>query len=187
VIVVGPSLKLDQCGVPKRMALEMFRPFVISEIIRRGLAHNIRSAGRFIEEHTSEVLGILEEIIKDKRVLLNRAPTLHRLSVQAFRPLLIEGLAVKIPPLVCPAFNADFDGDQMAIHLPLSEHAQKEASEIMASGKNLLKPATGDLITAPINDVVLGCYYLTRIDAQAEGSTPKYFTEMNEALMAYHF
>ena len=117
VIVVGPKLKLDECGIPKRMALELFRPFVISEIIRRGLAHNIRSAGRFIEEHTPEVLAILEEIIKGKRVLLNRAPTLHRLSVQAFHPMLIEGLAIKIPPLVCPAFNADFDGDQMAVHL----------------------------------------------------------------------
>src|SRR5581483_4936453 len=178
VIVVGPSLKLDQCGVPKRMALEMFRPFVISEIIRRGLAHNIRSAGRFIEEHTSEVLAILEEIIKDKRVLLNRAPTLHRLSVQAFKPLLIEGLAVKLPPLVCAAFNADFDGDQMAIHLPLSDNAQKEAEEIMAAGKNLLKPATGDLIVGPWNDVILGLYYLTRIDALPEGVDAKRFTSM---------
>jgi DNA-directed RNA polymerase beta' subunit len=186
VIVVGPKLKLDECGIPKRMALELFRPFVVSEIIKRGLAHNIRSAGRFMEEHTPEVLAILEEIIKDKRVLLNRAPTLHRLSVQAFKPLLIEGLAMKIPPLVCPAFNADFDGDQMAIHLPLSEQAQKEANEIMASGKNLLKPATGDLITAPINDVVLGCYYLTRLDASEPGAG-KSFVHMNEALLAYHF
>jgi DNA-directed RNA polymerase beta' subunit len=185
VIVVGPKLKLDECGIPKRMALELFRPFVVSEIIKRGLSHNIRSAGRFMEEHTSEVLAVLEEIIKDKHVLLNRAPTLHRLSVQAFRPILIEGLAVKIPPLVCPAFNADFDGDQMAIHLPLSDHAQKEAAEIMSSGKNLLKPATGDLITAPINDVVLGCYYLTRKD-EAEGPI-KSFTGMNEALLAKHF
>lgn len=186
VIVVGPKLKLDECGIPKRMALELFRPFVVSEIIRRGLSHNIRSAGRFIEEHTPEVLAILEEIIKDKRVLLNRAPTLHRLSVQAFRPLLIEGLAVKIPPLVCPAFNADFDGDQMAIHLPLSDAAQKEAKEIMASGKNLLKPATGDLITAPINDVVLGCYYLTRM-GDSDGSPIKHFADMQEALLAYEF
>ncbi len=187
VIVVGPKLKLDECGIPKRMALELFRPFVISEIIRRGLSHNIRSAGRFMEEHTPEVLAILEEVIQNKRVLLNRAPTLHRLSVQAFKPILIEGLAVKIPPLVCPAFNADFDGDQMAIHLPLSDYAQKEAAEIMASGKNLLKPATGDLITAPINDVVLGCYYLTRQDKLPEGAAAKGFPGMNEALLAYHF
>jgi DNA-directed RNA polymerase beta' subunit len=185
VIVVGPKLKLDECGVPKRMALELFRPFVISEIIRQGLAHNIRSAGRFIEEHTSEVLAILEEIIKGKRVLLNRAPTLHRLSVQAFQPLLIEGLAIKIPPLVCPAFNADFDGDQMAIHLPLSAAAQHEAHTIMASGKNLLKPASGDLVTAPINDVVLGVYYLTRKDP-ATGQV-RAFSSYDEATIAYHF
>jgi DNA-directed RNA polymerase beta' subunit len=185
VIVVGPKLKLDQMGIPKRMALELFRPFVVSEIIKRGLSHNIRSAGRFIEEHTPEVLAILEEVMQNKRVLLNRAPTLHRLSVQAFKPMLIEGLALKIPPLVCPAFNADFDGDQMAVHLPLSDAAQKEAEEIMASGKNLLKPATGDLIVAPFNDIVLGCYYLTRIDA-AEG-TIRHFVDMNEALLAYHF
>ena len=185
VIVVGPKLKLDECGIPKRMALELFRPFVISEIITRGLAHNIRSAGRFIEEHTSEVLAILEEIIKGKRVLLNRAPTLHRLSVQAFHPLLIEGLAIKIPPLVCPAFNADFDGDQMAVHLPLSVAAQHEAEHIMASGKNLLKPANGDLVTAPINDVVLGIYYLTRKDP-AEGPL-HHFSGFDEAMIAYQF
>jgi len=185
VIVVGPRLKLDECGLPKRMALELFRPFVISEIIKRGLAHNIRSASRFMEEHTPEVLAILEEIIKDKRVLLNRAPTLHRLSVQAFRPQLVEGLAIKLPPLVCAAFNADFDGDQMAVHLPLSEAAQKEAVEIMSAGKNLLKPATGDLITGPWNDVVLGSYYLTRkLPAQGE---IKHFAHLNEALLAYHF
>ncbi|MDE2019227.1 MAG: DNA-directed RNA polymerase subunit beta' [Patescibacteria group bacterium] len=185
VIVVGPSLKIDQCGVPKRMALEMFRPFVISEIIRRGLAHNIRSAGRFIEEHMSEVLGILEEIIKDRRVLLNRAPTLHRLSVQAFKPMLIEGLAIKIPPWVCAAFNADFDGDQMAMHLPLSTAAQHEAENIMAAGRNLLKPANGDLVVGPYNDVVLGIYFLTRKDA-AKGEL-KHFNSLDEALIAMHF
>ena len=185
VIVVGPKLKLDECGIPKRMALELFRPFVISEIISRGLAHNIRSSGRFIEEHTSEVLAILEEIIKGKRVLLNRAPTLHRLSVQAFHPLLIEGLAIKIPPLVCPAFNADFDGDQMAVHLPLSAAAQEEAQTIMASGKNLLKPANGDLVTAPINDVVLGIYYLTRKDPTT--GPMHYFSGFDEAIIAYQF
>ena len=173
VIVVGPKLKIDQMGIPKRMALELFRPFVISEIIKQGLAHNIRSASRFIEEHTPEVLAILEEIIKDKHVLLNRAPTLHRLSVQAFRPQLVEGLALKLPPLVCPAFNADFDGDQMAVHLPLSDAAQQEAREIMSAGRNLLKPATGDLITAPINDVVLGLYYITRME---EAKGPKSIT-----------
>jgi DNA-directed RNA polymerase beta' subunit len=185
VIVVGPKLKLDQMGIPKRMGLELFRPFVISEIIKQGLAHNIRSASRFMEEHTSEVLAILEEIIKDKHVLLNRAPTLHRLSVQAFRPMLVEGLAMKLPPLVCPAFNADFDGDQMAVHLPLSDIAQQEAKEIMSAGRNLLKPATGDLITAPINDVVLGCYYITRA-VKAEGPIHSY-VDFDEVALAYHF
>jgi len=183
VIVVGPHLKLDEMGIPKRMALELFRPFVISEIIKRGLAHNIRSASRFMEEHTPEVLGILEEIIKDKHVLLNRAPTLHRLSVQAFRPQLVEGLALKIPPLVCAAFNADFDGDQMAVHLPLSVEAQKEAAEIMSAGRGLLKPATGELIAAPSKDIVLGIYYITRADAK--GGAPKPVTGITEALLAY--
>ena len=185
VIVVGPNLKLDECGLPKRMALELFRPFVLSEIIKRGFAHNIRSASRYIEEHTSEVLGILEEIIKDKRVLLNRAPTLHRLSVQAFRPLLVEGLAIKIPPLVCTAFNADFDGDQMAVHLPLSDLAQKEAVTIMSAGKGLLKPATGELIAAPTKDIVLGIYYLTRPSSQSAAVRP--MADIREALLAYEF
>ncbi len=183
VIVVGPHLKLDEMGIPKRMALELFRPFVVSEIIKRGLAHNIRSASRYMDEHTPEVLGILEEVIKDKHVLLNRAPTLHRLSVQAFRPQLVEGLAIKIPPLVCAAFNADFDGDQMAVHLPLSEPAQKEAAEIMSAGKGLLKPATGELIAAPSKDVVLGIYYITRADAKE--TAPKPVTSIEEALLAY--
>ena len=187
VIVVGPKLKLDQMGIPKRMALELFRPFVISEVIKQGLAHNMRSASRFMEEHTSEVLAILEEIIKDKHVLLNRAPTLHRLSVQAFRPQLVEGLAMKLPPLVCPAFNADFDGDQMAVHLPLSDLAQQEAREIMSAGRNLLKPATGDLITAPINDVVLGIYYITRMAKAVEGSKMHHFVNYDEVMLAYQF
>jgi DNA-directed RNA polymerase subunit beta' len=185
VIVVGPKLKLDECGVPKQMALELFRPFVISEILKQGLAHNIRSAGRFMEEHLPEVLAILEEVIKGKRVLLNRAPTLHRLSVQAFQPILIEGLALKIPPLVCPAFNADFDGDQMAIHLPLGAAAQEEAKNIMASGKNLLKPANGDLVATPTLDMVLGIYFVTRKD-----EAPKvmhHFSSYDEAILAYHF
>ena len=185
VIVVGPKLKFDECGVPKQMALELFRPFVISQILKQGLAHNIRSAGRFMEEHLPESLAILEEVIKGKRVLLNRAPTLHRLSVQAFKPQLVEGLALKLPPLVCPAFNADFDGDQMAIHLPLGTAAQEEAETIMASGKNLLKPANGDLVAAPMNDVVLGIYFITRKD-----ETPKVmkaFSSFDEAMLAYHF
>ena len=150
----------------------------------RDLAHNIRSAGRFIEEHLPEVLAILEEVIKGKRVLLNRAPTLHRLSVQAFKPMLIEGLALKIPPLVCPAFNADFDGDQMAIHLPLGATAQHEAEHIMASGKNLLKPANGDLVAAPMNDIVLGIYFVTRKDEVAP-KIMRHLSSYDEAIIAY--
>ncbi len=185
VIVVGPKLKFDECGVPKQMALELFRPFVIGEILKRGLAHNIRSAGRFMEEHLPEVLAILEEVTQGKRVLLNRAPTLHRLSVQAFKPILIEGLALKIPPLVCPAFNADFDGDQMAIHLPLGVAAQEEAKNIMASGKNLLKPANGDLVATPMNDIVLGIYFITSKDEAPK--IMRRFSSYDEALLAYHF
>jgi DNA-directed RNA polymerase beta' subunit len=184
VIVVGPKLKIDECGLPKRMALELFRPFVISEIIKRDLAHNIRNANRLIEQATDEIWGILEEVIKNYRVLLNRAPTLHRLSIQSFRPILVEGLAIQLPPLVTTAFNADFDGDQMAVHLPLSEEAQREAREIMAAGKNLLKPATGDLVTAPTQDFVLGIYYLTQLFADAKGAG-KAFTSADEARMAY--
>ncbi len=185
VIVVGPKLHINQCGLPKRMALELFRPFVISEVIKRGIANNIRSANRVIEQASDEIWAILEEIIKDRHVLLNRAPTLHRLSVQAFRPLLVEGLAIQIPPLVCMAFNADFDGDQMAVHLPLSDEAQREAKEIMASHHNLLKPATGDLITAPTQDVVLGIYYITQI-LSSETTPKKYFANISEAFMAYN-
>ncbi len=184
VIVVGPKLKLDECGLPKRMALELFRPFVISEIVRRGLAHNIRGASRVIEEGSDEVWAILEEIIKNRYVLLNRAPTLHRLSVQAFRPMLVEGLAIQIPPLVCVAFNADFDGDQMAVHLPLSDIAQKEAGEVMAASRNLLKPATGELIVNPTQDMVLGSYYLTR-PALSYAGTPRTVIDIREALLAY--
>ncbi|MBI2623101.1 MAG: DNA-directed RNA polymerase subunit beta' [Candidatus Liptonbacteria bacterium] len=184
VIVVGPKLKLDECGLPKRMALELFRPFVVSEIVRRGLAHNIRGASRVIEEGGDEVWAILEEIIKTRYVLLNRAPTLHRLSVQAFRPMLVEGLALQIPPLVCVAFNADFDGDQMAVHLPLSDIAQKEAGELMAASRNLLKPATGELIVNPTQDMVLGSYYLTRA-AVAHSGAPRAVLDIREALLAY--
>ncbi len=184
VIVVGPKLKMNECGLPKRMALELFRPFVISEVIKRGLANNIRSANRVIEQTTDEIWAILEEVIRDRVVLLNRAPTLHRLSVQAFKPLLVEGLAIQIPPLVCTAFNADFDGDQMAVHLPLSEEAQRESHELMLSSHNLLKPATGDLITMPTQDIILGIYYLTQLDSASEKAT-KSFVDSKEALIAY--
>ncbi|OGZ54329.1 MAG: hypothetical protein A3B25_03670 [Candidatus Ryanbacteria bacterium RIFCSPLOWO2_01_FULL_48_26] len=187
VIVVGPKLKLDECGLPKIMALELFRPFIISEVMKKGLAHNIRSANRFIEEGSDEVWAILEDIIKDRKVLLNRAPTLHRLSIQAFKPILIEGLALQIPPLVCVAFNADFDGDQMAVHLPLGSEAQKEVGAVMSAGGNLLKPATGELITTPTQDMVLGIYYLTRMDPARDGKGVKAFLSFEEASLALEF
>ncbi|TSC88787.1 MAG: DNA-directed RNA polymerase subunit beta' [Parcubacteria group bacterium Gr01-1014_3] len=183
VIVIGPGLKLNQCGLPKKMALELFKPFVINKIIERGLAYNIRNANRLIDQAPAEIWAILEEVIQNKKVLLNRAPTLHRLGVQAFQPVLTEDLAIRIPPMVCPAFNADFDGDQMAVHLPLSEPAQKEAREIMLSSLNLLKPATGDPVAVPTQDIVLGCYYLTSIDVDGLGKG-KVFSSMNEAMMA---
>ena len=187
VIVVGPKLKLDECGLPKIMALELFRPFIICEIMKRGLAHNIRSSNRFIEEGSDDVWAILEDVIKDKKVLLNRAPTLHRLSIQAFKPILIEGLAIQIPPLVCVAFNADFDGDQMAVHLPLGSAAQKEVTAVMSAGGNLLKPATGELITTPTQDMVLGIYYLTRMDPKVDGRPTKTFSSFGEAELALEF
>jgi len=184
VIVIGPNLKLHQCGLPKRMALELFRPFVISKLIQREYVHNVRSAGRFIESERPEVWDILEEVTKDAHVLLNRAPTLHRLGIQAFQPILIEGKAIQIHPLVCQAFNADFDGDQMAVHLPLTEQAKKEAEEIMLSTKNLLKPATGSPVTTPSQDIVLGCYYLT-LKKDREDDKIKHFAGEEEALLAY--
>jgi len=184
VIVVGPDLKINQCGLPKQMALEIFKPFVISKIIERGLSHNIRNANRLIEQGLPEIWEILEGVIANRKVLLNRAPTLHRLGVQAFEPLLIEDLAIRIPPLVCAAFNADFDGDQMAVHLPLTDEAQKEASEIMLSSRNLLKPATGEPIIVPTQDIVLGCYYLTRIRKGVLGSDQE-FAGGTEALLAF--
>ncbi len=161
VIVVGPYLQLSQCGLPKKMALELFKPFIISKLIEREYVHNIRSANRFIESDRPETWDILEEIIKDAYVLLNRAPTLHRLGIQAFRPILIEGKAIQIHPLVCDAYNADFDGDQMAVHVPLTEEARAEAREIMLSTKNLLKPAHGGPVTTPGKDIAWGVFYLT--------------------------
>ncbi len=184
VIVVGPSLGLDQCGLPKKMALEIFKPFVISGIMQRGLAHNIKTANRLIEQGDPEVWEILEEVIRDRKVLLNRAPTLHRLSVQAFKPILTEGLAIQIHPMVCTAFNADFDGDQMAVHLPLSSEAQAECESIMLSSINLLKPASGDAVVSPTQDMILGSYYLTRVFPEAKGSG-KVFADEEEAEIAY--
>ncbi|MDP2946214.1 MAG: DNA-directed RNA polymerase subunit beta' [bacterium] len=186
VIVVGPQLKLDECGLPKQMALELFKPFVINKIIERELAHNIKGANRLIEEGINEVWAILEEVIQNKYVLLNRAPTLHRLGIQAFKPILVEGLAIRIHPMVCSAFNADFDGDQMAVHLPLSREAQKEAREIMLSAKNLLKPATGESIVVPTQDSVLGVYYLSIIKDGLKGEG-KIFSDERDAVLAYQF
>ncbi|MDP3993408.1 MAG: DNA-directed RNA polymerase subunit beta' [Candidatus Doudnabacteria bacterium] len=184
VIVVGPELKLNQCGLPKRMALELFKPFVISKLISREYAHNVRSANRLIEQERAEVYDILEEVTQGHYVLLNRAPTLHRLGFQAFQPVLIEGKAIQIHPMVCQAFNADFDGDQMAVHVPLTASAQHEAKELMASAKNLLKPASGEPIMTPDKDVVLGCYYITHIQEGAHGEN-KLFGSINEAILAH--
>jgi len=187
VIVVGPELKLNECGIPKRMAMELFKPFVINQIIERGMAHNIKNANRLIEQAPPEVWEILEDVIVDKAVLLNRAPTLHRLGIQAFKPVLIEDLAVRIPPMVCTAFNADFDGDQMAVHLPLSDEAQHEAWDRMLSSKNIIKPASGDPIATPSQDIVLGSYYLTKIVGERPEEKVRVFANAQEALIAYEF
>ena len=186
VIVVGPELKLNQCGLPKHMALELFRPFVISKILLAELAFNIRGANKLIEERSPEVWAILEEVIQGKYVLLNRAPTLHRLGIQAFNPILIEGNAIQVHPLVCQAFNADFDGDQMAVYVPLLEEAQWEAKELMASNKNLLKPQNGDLIVHPRMDMVLGSYWMTKL-IDGEMGEGKYFSSPNTAITAYDY
>ncbi len=183
VIVVGPDLELDECGLPKHMALELFRPFVISGLLSRELAFNIRGAGRLIEDGVPEVWEILEEAIKGKYVLLNRAPTLHRQGIQAFRPQLIEGDAIRLHPLVCPAFNADFDGDQMAVHVPLSEEAQWEALNIMSANKNILKPGSGSPVIATSHDISLGVYWLTRPIAGVKGEG-EYFASPNAAILA---
>ena len=184
VIVIGPDLKLHQCGLPKKMALELFKPFVIGRLIREGYAHNVKIAGRMIEKALPEVWDMLEKVISRYYVLLNRAPTLHRLGIQAFQPVLVEGNAIQIHPLVCQAFNADFDGDQMAVHVPLSILAQREAKEIMLSSNNLLKPGSGDPVVIPTQDMILGCYYVTLIrpDTLGEG---KIFSYPEEALLAY--
>jgi len=183
VIVVGPDLRLHQCGLPKKMALELFKPFVIKKILDQELAYNVRGASRLIESAPAEVWAILEDIVKDKLVILNRAPTLHRLGIQAFQPVLIEGEALSLHPLVCKAFNADFDGDQMAVHVPLSDEAQREAKEIMLSSLNMLKPATGAPIIAPVRDIVLGCHWITRVKPGGAGEG-KIFGSKNEAILA---
>jgi len=184
VIVVGPQLKLNQCGLPKHMALELFKPFVISKILETELAFNIRGANRLIEEGVPEVWAILEEVIRGKYVLLNRAPTLHRLGIQAFNPILIEGNAIQVHPLVCAGFNADFDGDQMAVYVPLSDMAQMEAREYMASNKNLLKPQDGSPIVLPKMDIVLGCYWMTK-SVDGEKGEGMAFASPNQAITAF--
>ena len=187
VIVVGPTLALDQCGLPKHMALELFRPFVISGLLKKELAYNIRGAGRLIDDGAKEVWEILEEVIANKYVLLNRAPTLHRLGIQAFKPILIEGNAIQVHPLVCTAFNADFDGDQMAVHVPLGIEAQLEAKEIMASDKNILKPGNGDpTVVAKLLDIVLGCFWITKT-VDGEKGEGKIFESPEASLIAHNF
>ena len=186
VIVVGPQLKLYQCGLPKTMALELYRPFVIARLVLHNYAANVKGARRLIERNRPEVWEVLEEVIKDRPVLLNRAPTLHRLGIQAFEPILIEGSAIQLHPLVCTAFNADFDGDQMAVHVPLSQKAVQEARELMLASKNLLKPADGEPIISPSKDMVLGVFYLTikhKADHKGDGRA---FADMDEVEMAYH-
>jgi DNA-directed RNA polymerase subunit beta' len=185
VIVVGPELKLHQCGLPKKMALELFKPFVMRLLVEKGHAHNIKSAKRIVERVRPEVWDVLEEVIKDHPVLLNRAPTLHRLGIQAFMPILVEGSAIQIHPLVCTAFNADFDGDQMAVHVPLSTAAQEEARTMMLSTANLLSPADGSPVVAPTQDMVLGCFYLTMDKPLAEGKKMRLFSSEEEAILTY--
>src|SRR6186713_49083 len=184
VIVVGPTLKLHQCGLPKKMALELFKPFIFSKLQRRGLATTIKAAKKLVERESAEVWDILEEVIREHPVLLNRAPTLHRLGIQAFEPVLIEGKAIQLHPLVCTAFNADFDGDQMAVHVPLSLEAQLEARALMMSSNNILSPANGDPIIVPSQDVVLGLYYMTRERVAAKGEG-MFFTDVQEVHRAY--
>ncbi|MED5420157.1 MAG: DNA-directed RNA polymerase subunit beta', partial [Pseudomonadota bacterium] len=180
VIVVGPTLKLHQCGLPKKMALELFKPFIFSKLQLRGEATTIKAAKRLVEHEGAEVWDILEEVIREHPVMLNRAPTLHRLGIQAFEPVLIEGKAIQLHPLVCTAFNADFDGDQMAVHVPLSLEAQLEARALMMSSNNILSPANGDPIIVPSQDVVLGLYYMTRSTVNGEGEG-MIFSGINEA------
>ncbi len=184
VIVVGPELKIYQCGLPKEMAIELFKPFVMKELVSRGISQNIKAAKKLVERLDTQVWDVLEEVIKEHPVMLNRAPTLHRLGIQAFEPILVEGKAIKLHPLVCTAFNADFDGDQMAVHLPLSVEAQAECRFLLLSPNNLLKPSDGGPVAVPSQDMVLGIYYLTqeRPGALGEG---KFFKNVNEAILAY--
>jgi DNA-directed RNA polymerase subunit beta' len=185
VIVVGPQLQLNQCGLPREMALELFQPFVIHRLIHQGLVNNIKAAKKMIQKNDSIVWDVLEEVMQGHPVLLNRAPTLHRLGIQAFEPILVEGRAIKLHPLVCPAFNADFDGDQMAVHIPLSLEAQSEARLLMLAPYNFLSPATGEPIIMPSQDMVLGCYYLTAENFAQQNKYLYYFSTLDDVLLAY--
>jgi len=185
VIVVGPKLKMHQCGLPREMAIELFQPFVIHRLIRNGVVNNIKSAKKLIQRSDPEVWDVLEEVIAGHPVLLNRAPTLHRLGIQAFEPILVEGRAIQLHPLVCPAFNADFDGDQMAVHVPLSLESQSEARLLMLASHNILSPATGKPIVAPSQDMVLGCYYLTADNPTVQPQDKRYYASLEDALRAY--
>src|SRR5437764_443289 len=203
VIVAGPHLKLYQCGLPKLMALELFKPFIMSRLVERKIVQNIKAAKRHVDQMQGEVWDILEEVIQEHPVLLNRAPTLHRLGIQAFEPTLVEGKAIQVHPLVCHAFNADFDGDQMAVHLPLSAEAQAEARLLMLSANNILSPAHGDALATPTQDMVLGAYYLTygpgpeeleklqqlvaagKWNEKQEGKRPHVFRSAQEAELSY--
>ncbi|PZV09985.1 MAG: DNA-directed RNA polymerase subunit gamma [Leptolyngbya sp.] len=185
VIVVGPKLQIHQCGLPREMAIELFQPFVIHRLIRQGLVNNIKAAKKLIQHNDPSVWDVLEEVIESHPVMLNRAPTLHRLGIQAFEPILVEGRAIQLHPLVCPAFNADFDGDQMAVHVPLSLEAQSEARLLMLASNNVLSPATGQPIITPSQDMVLGCYYLTAENPDATKGEGHYFGSMEDAIMAF--
>src|SRR5205085_2820378 len=184
VIIVGPKLKLHQVGLPKEMALEVFKPFVLRELISRGLASNVKGAKNVLEFRPPEVWDILEDVIKDHPVLINRAPTLHRLGIQAFFPVLVDGNAIQIHPCICAGFNADFDGDQMAIHVPLSQKAQDEAKELMMARENIFGPANAQPITVPNREMALGCYYITILD-ESDDREAKFFISEDEAILAY--
>ncbi len=185
VIVVGPKLKIHQCGLPREMAIELFQPFVIHRLIRQGMVNNIKAAKKLIQRNDPTVWEVLEEVIENHPVMLNRAPTLHRLGIQAFEPILVEGRAIQLHPLVCPAFNADFDGDQMAVHVPLSLEAQAEARLLMLASNNVLSPATGRPIITPSQDMVLGCYYLTADNPHQQKGAGKTFSSMEDAILAF--
>jgi DNA-directed RNA polymerase subunit beta' len=189
VIVVGPKLKMHQCGLPKEMAIELFQPFVIHRLIRQNIVNNIKAAKKLIQRADDEVMQVLQEVIEGHPIMLNRAPTLHRLGIQAFEPKLVDGRAIQLHPLVCPAFNADFDGDQMAVHVPLAIEAQTEARMLMLASNNILSPATGEPIITPSQDMVLGSYYLTALRPESEqpefGDRSRTFADLEDVIHAF--